>query len=90
LIATATDENLTFTEDETNQDANFTERNAIRVSIAQKSQYPLLSRPRNPFKSPSFEMQGQKLRAPDVIREYTALRDDVDHAGSSLLQLIIN
>jgi hypothetical protein len=79
-----------FTEDETNQDANFTERNAIRASIAQQGQYPLLSRPWNPLRPASFTTQGQELRAPDVIREYAALRDDVDHAGSSLLQLVIN
>ena len=90
MIATAKEENLTFMEDETNQDANLTERNAIRASIVQKGQYPLLVRPRNPFRSASFATQRQELPAPDVIHEYTALRDDVDHAGSSLLQLVID
>lgn len=44
----------------------------------------LLPRPINPFKPVSFDIQGREAPAADVIREYTELRNDVDHAGSLL------
>ena len=78
----AKEEKLPFAEDETNQNADLTERNAIRAKIAQMGTSLLLPIPKSPFKDTSTLPLKRDAPAPDVIREYAELRNDVDHAGS--------